>query len=190
MAKKRGDELSRLLAALDNHFEKADDQLPADADRWRELKRHILRMREALTLRPEPGEQPQRLRDEERVMQALSKLLKRTNTDSYVIFIDGNTGAFVQLLTSPPGNLMFDLPDKPLGQPAMARAEQYFARRGVELTSSQLYRDAQMAEPAGIARSFQLDLGRDVQRATRVVFEVFDEIYRLPQQFELTIEEN
>jgi hypothetical protein len=37
------------LAALDNHFA-ADDQLPADAARWRELKRHLVPMKDALDL--------------------------------------------------------------------------------------------------------------------------------------------
>jgi hypothetical protein len=43
------DQIFRILAQLDNHFA-ADDQLPADADRWRELKRHIVRMKDGLDL--------------------------------------------------------------------------------------------------------------------------------------------
>jgi hypothetical protein len=45
----RKDQLLRILAALDGHFA-ADDCSPADADRWRELKRHIARMKDALDL--------------------------------------------------------------------------------------------------------------------------------------------
>jgi hypothetical protein len=45
----RKDQLLRIMAALDGHFA-ADDCTPADADRWRELKRHIVRMRDALDL--------------------------------------------------------------------------------------------------------------------------------------------
>jgi hypothetical protein len=41
------DKLFRILAHLDAHFA-ADDVLPADADRWRELKRYIVRMEDAL----------------------------------------------------------------------------------------------------------------------------------------------
>ena len=45
----RKDQLPRILAALDGDFT-ADDCSPADADRWRELKRHIVRMKDALDL--------------------------------------------------------------------------------------------------------------------------------------------
>jgi hypothetical protein len=45
----RKDPLLRILAALDGHFA-ADDVSPADADRWRELKRHITRMKDGLDL--------------------------------------------------------------------------------------------------------------------------------------------
>ena len=42
-------QLFRLIAQLDSHFA-ADDQLPADGARWRELKRHITRMKDGLDL--------------------------------------------------------------------------------------------------------------------------------------------
>jgi hypothetical protein len=45
----RKDQLLRTLAALDGHFA-ADDCSPADADRWRQLKRHIVRFKDALDL--------------------------------------------------------------------------------------------------------------------------------------------
>jgi len=45
----RKDQLLRILFALDRHFD--DDRVtPADADRWRELKRHVVRMKEGLDL--------------------------------------------------------------------------------------------------------------------------------------------
>jgi hypothetical protein len=42
-------QLFRLIARMDDHFA-ADDQLPADAARWRELKRYVIQMRNALDL--------------------------------------------------------------------------------------------------------------------------------------------
>jgi hypothetical protein len=45
----RKDQLLHILAALDGHFA-ADYCSPADADRWRELLRHIVRMKDALDL--------------------------------------------------------------------------------------------------------------------------------------------
>ena len=47
MAKR--DQVLRIIAQLDGLFA-ADDCSPADADRWRELKRHITRMRSSLSL--------------------------------------------------------------------------------------------------------------------------------------------
>jgi hypothetical protein len=49
MPKEKRDHLFRLLASLDNHFS-TDDNSPADQDRWRALKRHIIRMKDALDL--------------------------------------------------------------------------------------------------------------------------------------------
>jgi hypothetical protein len=43
------DQLLRFLAALDGHFA-ADDCSPADADRRRQLNRHIARMKDGLDL--------------------------------------------------------------------------------------------------------------------------------------------
>jgi hypothetical protein len=45
----RKDQLLRIMAALDGHFA-ADDCSLAEADRWRQLKRHIVRMKDALDL--------------------------------------------------------------------------------------------------------------------------------------------
>jgi hypothetical protein len=45
----RKDQLLRILAALDGHFA-TDDVSPADGDRWRELRRHITRMKDSLDL--------------------------------------------------------------------------------------------------------------------------------------------
>jgi hypothetical protein len=43
------DQIFRIMAALDGHFA-TDDCLPADQDRWRQLRRHVMRMRDALPL--------------------------------------------------------------------------------------------------------------------------------------------
>jgi hypothetical protein len=43
------DKLFRLIASMDSVFA-CDDQSPADCARWRELKRHIIRMKDALDL--------------------------------------------------------------------------------------------------------------------------------------------
>jgi len=45
----RKDQLLRILAALDAHFVE-DGLSTANQDRWRELKRHIVRMKDALDL--------------------------------------------------------------------------------------------------------------------------------------------
>jgi len=45
----RKDQLFRILTALDGHFA-ADDVSPADADRWKALKRRIVRMKDGIDL--------------------------------------------------------------------------------------------------------------------------------------------
>ena len=45
----RKDQLLHILAQPDSHFA-ADNCSPADADRWRALKRHIARTKDALDL--------------------------------------------------------------------------------------------------------------------------------------------
>jgi hypothetical protein len=47
--KPRTEQLLRIIAALDKHFA-AEGQPPADRDRWRELLRRIVRMKDALDL--------------------------------------------------------------------------------------------------------------------------------------------
>jgi hypothetical protein len=49
MAKEKRDQVLRIIAQLDGLFA-SDDVSPADADRWKELKRHITRMRTSLDL--------------------------------------------------------------------------------------------------------------------------------------------
>lgn len=49
MAKEKRDQLYRIIASLDGHFA-VDDISEADADRWRALRRHVVRMRDELTL--------------------------------------------------------------------------------------------------------------------------------------------
>jgi hypothetical protein len=45
----RNDQTLRIIAQLDGHF-RSDDVSLADADGWKELKRHITRMRSSLSL--------------------------------------------------------------------------------------------------------------------------------------------
>jgi len=49
MAKEKRAQLYPIIASLDDHFA-ADDTSPADQDRWRELKRYIVRMKEGLDM--------------------------------------------------------------------------------------------------------------------------------------------
>lgn len=46
---KNKDQLFRILTALDGHFA-ADNISPADADRWKALMRHIVRMKKGLEM--------------------------------------------------------------------------------------------------------------------------------------------
>jgi hypothetical protein len=46
---RRQDQFFHIIASLDKHFA-ADNQSPVDCDRWRKLRRHIMRMKRALDL--------------------------------------------------------------------------------------------------------------------------------------------
>jgi hypothetical protein len=72
----------------------------------------------------------------------------------------------------------------------MSRATTYFGERGISISTNQMYQDVESKIPAGTQLTFEMDLGQDVQRATKIVFEIFDLVYALPDSFELVISEN
>ena len=120
--------------------------------------------------------------DWKRIANSLSALILRTNDDRFVIFEDQETEKFVQFSHLADRRLIPNLPENPLDGPAMARATAYFMQHDISP-------DTYEAVPSGTHTSFNMDLRRDVQRATRIVFDVFEEIYLLPD-FELIIREN
>ena len=127
--------------------------------------------------------------DWKRIANALSALMQRSNDDNFVIFFDRETQKFVQFTYSEKGGIFLDLPEQPLDGPAMVRATAYFMQYDISPETYEVYTDLTKTVPAGMHTSFNMDLRRDVQRATRIVFDVFEEIYLLPD-FELIIKEN
>ena len=129
--------------------------------------------------------------DWKRVSSALTALMRRTNDDSHAIFSDRETEKFVQFVRNKRTNgLWLDLPSQPLDNEAMSRATTYFGERGISISTNQMYQDVESKFPAGTQLTFEMDLEQDVQRATKIVFEIFDLVYALPASFDLVISEN
>lgn len=129
-----------------------------------------------------------------RVFNALSALVTRTNSDSFVIVEERHTKKFVQFCCHAGPELYLDLPQETLSVEEMQRALTYFQRHGVRgLTATDSFRfhpDTGEEEPAGHRNSINMELGGKVRLATQIVFEVFERVYLFPQDLDILITEN
>jgi hypothetical protein len=124
------------------------------------------------------------------VSAALAALLQRTNDDCFVILKEQQTGKFVQFATGHSG-LLLDLPAVALDKNEWGRAEHYFLdEHGVTPYTSEQYSDAAMTISTGLWMTIYMELRQDVRKATRIALDVFDQVYLLPLDFQLMIEEN
>lgn len=117
-----------------------------------------------------------RVPNEEAVADALKNLLNRTESDAFVIFVDAQTGNFIQFLGSKSRPLVLELPLSALSEEEVDRVSTFFASKGVE--------DVRGEE------SFSVTLGRDPARATELVLGIFADVYMSKPDFSLKIEEN
>ena len=129
-----------------------------------------------------------------RVFYALSALITRTNSDSFVIVEELHTSRFIQFCCHPGPELCLDLPQETLSVEEMERALVYFQRHGVKgLTASDCFRidpDTGEEEHAGHRHSVTMELGSSVRLATQIVFDVFEKVYLSSNDFDLLIKEN
>lgn len=125
----------------------------------------------------------------EAIRSALRALLERTNRHAFVIFSEARTGKFVQFAGSAQEPLLLDLPEQTLDAEEARRAAELFSELGVTERENDLL-DRPGGVPVGRQRGYNLDLGRDVERAACLVLAIFSRVYELPADFELEIEEN
>jgi len=119
------------------------------------------------------------------IVAALRALLDRTNRDAFVIFQDKSSGKFVQFAGSAGEPLFLDLPAQALNDDESKRAAKLFRELAAKSPAG-----AAVRPEGGETRGFQLRFGRDAERAAEAALRVFREGYRLPADFELSIEEN
>jgi hypothetical protein len=114
-----------------------------------------------------------------RIKRALRALMERTNDDAYTIFSERRSEKFVQFAGAKDAPLVFDLPSIPLTDDEMRRATDFFRRLGIAALPL-----------SGDDVTFQVDLEGDVERGAELALAVFREVYQLPDDFQLAVEEN
>jgi hypothetical protein len=121
-------------------------------------------------------------------LQAISTALAKMlwHKGGAVVLVDAETGKFVQF-TLVDDSLLIDLPEQTLDANQLPRATEFFARYGEEIRESDLL-DRAGGVAVDVRRSFQLDFGDDVERATRVALDLFTEVFQLKPDFELMVE--
>ncbi len=107
--------------------------------------------------------------------------------ESSVVLSDADTGRIVQFAVGG-GKILLDLPCQTLDESATQRAAEYFAAQGEQLRESELL-DRPGGVAVGIQQSYQLELGSDVECAIDAAMNIFTQVYQLPPDFPLDIEE-
>ena len=80
----------------------------------------------------------------EEITIALTQLLKRGNSDAFVIFTEVNSGKFVQFAGSVNEDLYFSLPANQLNQNELSIAKEKLKEYNIHLSSSPMYTDETM----------------------------------------------
>ena len=122
---------------------------------------------------------PVKVSETGKMSAALDLLMGQGGTGSFVIFEDPRSGKFVQFAGASKENLLLDLPTLPLSDDETARAREFFKQFGIE--SPVLY-EADNAKKGIVQKfiSFQMDLGKDTERAARLVAAIFHQVYQFP----------
>ena len=126
---------------------------------------------------------------QERIEAALERLIDRDVADAFVILEDRSSGQFVQFAGGTDRGLLFDLPLQALNPEEKQRTVALLALYDIPLETGLLY-DRPGGRPVGIHQSFQVDLERDVERATVLALRVFQTVYQVGADFPLEITEH
>lgn len=135
-------------------------------------------------------EEANNLRHRAAVEVALRRLLERESDDAFVIVEHAPTGKFVQFVGSSTQPLLLDLPLQPLVSVEVRRAAALFEELGVQLESWPVL-DQPEGSVVGTQSGLQVAFERqEVAQAAALALRVFTEVYKLPADFPLSIEEN
>jgi len=121
------------------------------------------------------------------ISASLENLLAQTSQDKSSVLSDAASGKFLQFACNN-GSILLDLPAQPLTDAEWLRASDYFSRLGHDLQEYDLF-DHPGGCVATAQRSYQLKLANDVARAIQVAMDLFSEVFQLPAEFELVVEE-
>lgn len=123
------------------------------------------------------------------IESALSRLLSRTDGNAFVILEHKASGKFVQFAGSKSEPLLLDLPRQALNSAELERAMVLFRGLGSDLEESPIL-DRPGGEVIGTQSGFQLKLGQDTKQAADLALRIFAEVFQLPRDSPLSIEEN
>jgi hypothetical protein len=118
------------------------------------------------------------------IRDALAQLVDPRRRASAVVLSHADDGKFVQFAVDG-GSLLLDLPRQALDEKEHGRATELFARARHAERGSETESSAQAA--VAVETGFQVRLA-DVEEAGRLALEVFDVVYRLPEDFPLVVE--
>ena len=128
--------------------------------------------------------------DHERVVNALSALLRRKNDDCFVIFFDRRTDKYIQFCSFN-GNIELDLPSVQLNRLELARAAIYFfTKHGVNPERPNRFDLDDRPLPWDGEVLFHFPVGQNIPAIAQIVFDFFEEICDLPEPLDLLIKEN
>lgn len=122
---------------------------------------------------------PLRLSETNKIRTALDVLMGQGGAGSFVIFEAPRSEKVVQFASASEENLLLDLPTLPLSDNETARAREFFKQFGIE---SPVLFEADNVEKGIVQKfiSFQMDLGKDTERAARLVAAIFQQVYQFP----------
>lgn len=122
------------------------------------------------------------------IKSALKRLMKRDNRDCFVIFSEKESGKFVQF-TKQKGKLLIDLPEQPLRKHnVLDKAKHFFKQYDSEYKTFEI--KSLNGEIVETYSNFDKILDENYDLAFEIAVGVFDHIYGLSPDFEMTIEEN
>ncbi len=123
----------------------------------------------------------------EQIIVSLDKMLKRSNDDAFVIFIEKKTQKFVQFRGNDRESLMLNLPEQTLDNHELEKAKTLFKQYRVKLGKNP---GIPVGPDAGIDRSFDMEIGKDTKKGADIAMEVFREVYGFQGNFIIETEEN
>jgi len=117
-------------------------------------------------------------------------MLEQTRDEPFVIVEETKSKKFVQFTGSVTGGLLLDLPIQTLAREEQERAQRLFVALGGPGLEKWPVFDVPGGNPVGEQAGFQMDFGRDADRAATIAMRVFREVYLFSDEVDVTIIEN